>query len=238
MKKIVFYLSIVALGLIGACDTSQIDCVRASSNIISEDRDHKDFSGVIFNIVGDLMLTQGNEYSVSLEGPDNVIELTNTYVESDNLIIGTDNCFNGDYSLTVRITAPEYQLVSLVGIGSINTENPITGDMTSVEIVGIGEIEADFYVDTLFTSVSGTATIGYGGEVKKHQFQGAGDFVMNAFPLLTEKTFLNIAGIGDSYISVSDKLTVIITGEGNVYYQGTPTIESEIQGIGEIIDSN
>lgn len=238
MKKIFFYFTIISFAFISSCDTGQIDCIRASSTFITEERDHKDFSGVIFNNVGDLLLTQGNDFSVSLEGPDNVVELTKTYIENEILIIGTEHCFNGDYSLKVRITAPEYQLINLTGIGSINTQSPIQGKITSVEIVGIGEIEADFYVDTLYTSVSGTARIGYGGEVKNHQFSGSGDFTLNAFPLLTNKTFINIAGTGDGYVSASDKLTVVISGTGNVYYQGIPTIESEILGSGEIIDSN
>lgn len=239
MKNITFLIAIISLAIYSSCDTSDaLECIRASSTEITEIRDHKDFKGVIFNHVGDLFLTQGNDYSVSITGPDNVIELTKTDIENEYLIIGTDNCFNGDYDIKVEITAPEYQLISLYGVGKIKTVNPIEGDLLEVEISGIGEVEAEIYIDSLYTLASGTATIRYEGEVINHQFASAGEFTLNAFPLLTSETSLNISGTGDSQVSASDQLNIIISGAGNVFYKGNPDIDSTILGVGEIIESN
>ena len=239
MKNITFLITILSLAVYSSCDTSDsIECIRASQNITTESRDHQNFKGVYFNHVGDLYLTQGAEYSISITGPENVVELTNTYIDNENLIISTDEFFNGDYDLKIEITAPEYKLISMVGVGKIKTVNPIEGDLLEIEILGVGEVEATINMDTLYTLSSGTSTINYSGEVINHEFASAGDFSLNAFPLLTKKTSLNIAGTGDSKVSASDKLVVIISGVGNVYYKGDPDIELEIIGTGEIIDSN
>jgi len=239
MKKISLYLFLVPfLPFLFSCESKQIECIRTSSNIITETRDLKGFKGVVFNNVGDLFLTQGPGFSFKIEGPDNVVELTKTKIENELLIISTNDCFNGEYELTVKITAPDYNLINLSGIGRIESVGQIDGDVIQMELFGIGEIEADIYADTLFTTIAGTGDVTYGGEVLRHQLSCSGKFTLNSYPLETEHTFINLTGIGDSFVTANETLTVKIEGTGDVYYQGNPTIESEITGSGSIIDSN
>ena len=223
---------------LGSCETAQIECFRASTTIVSEDRDVKDFNGVIFNDVGDLIVSEGPTYSVNLEGPENVVELTQTTLENGLLVISTSSCFNGDYDFVIRVTAPNLEYLALAGIGKIETVGNIEGNYLQVDIFGIGQIEANIFVDTLRTTVSGTAEIDYGGIIDHHSFNSSGDFTMNAFPLETESTTLSFSGTGESFITAYQKLVVRLQGTGNVYYQGNPEIESEITGEGNIIDSN
>lgn len=238
MKKAAFYLAIIALGLIGACDTGQIECIRASTNIVSENRDPKDFNGVVLNSLGDIYLTQGSEYSFTIEGPENVVELIRSEVENELLVIGTTACFNGVYELSIEITAPEFKYINLDGVGNITVIDQIEGDILTMEIFGIGEIEARVNVDSLYTTIAGTGTVNYTGEALKHEFSSSGLFELNSYGLQTEHTDINLAGEGDCYVTALDKLDVVITGLGNVYYRGQPTVESDIQGTGAVIDSN
>ena len=238
MKKAAFYLVIIALGLIGACDTGQIECLRASTNIVTENRDPKDFKGVVFSSLGDIYLTQGSEYSFTIEGPENVVELITSEVENEVLVIGTTACFNGVYDLSIEITAPEFKYINLAGAGSITVVDQIEGDILAMEMFGIGEIEADVFVDSLYTTISGTGTVNYTGETLKHEVSSSGLFELNSYDLQTDHTDISIAGEGDCYVTVLDKLDVLITGQGIVYYKGQPTIDSDIQGTGEVIDSN
>ena len=121
MKNLIFKVSVlVIIVIIASCDSSnQIECIRASSNSITEDRDVKDYKGVALNVVGDLLLTQGPEYAFRIQGPDNVVALTTSKVENGVLVIGSESCFNGSYNLTIEITAPDFELISLSGIGKI-----------------------------------------------------------------------------------------------------------------------
>lgn len=240
MKKTFVYLvALFLFAVLVSCDTGQIECIRASDTVISETRDLKDFQGVVFNTSGDVILSQGADYAVSLEGPDNVLELTNTSVENGLLLIGTQNCFNGAYDITVRVTAPEYQLINMSGIGSLTTEGTISGDVIQLELLGIGEVDADFEADSLYTTISGQfSNISLGGAVKLHQIISSGNATVNAFPLTTEKTDVSLLGLGDSYVTADSALTVIIKGTGDVYYQGNPDIEKEILGEGDVIDAN
>jgi hypothetical protein len=238
MKKLIGYLFyIVSFSMLNSCSESD-PCHRASSNIITEERDVKDFKGVAFTSQGDIFLTQGPEYKVSIQGPDNVIGFTTSKVENELLVIHTDACFNGEFALKIEITAPEFTFLNLSGLGSITSVNDITGNVLVMELLGIGIVEADVYVDSLYTTISGNGTINYTGEVLRHELSSSGEFRLNAYTLLTDHTKINLTGIGDSYVLVNESLSVNISGTGKVFYQGDPTVEENITGTGEVIDDN
>ncbi len=239
MKKTNIYIFIIFVILFFvSCDSSELQCIRVSSNIISETRDVKDFKGVVFNNIGNLILTQGPEYSYTMSGPENVLDLTTTVVENGLLVIGADACFNGSYKVVVEITAPDYDLINLSGVGTIETVGKISGDIIEIEMFGIGDIGAEIVADTLITTISGTGKVSYTGSVIRHELSCAGKYELNSYGLVTEYTSISLTGIGDSYVMANKTLDVFIEGSGNVYYKGSPVIKSEITGTGSVIDKN
>jgi len=239
MKNSASYLIVLlVISIFASCDTSELKCVRASDNIIKENRDLTDFKGVVFNNWGEVYLTQGPEYSFTIQGPDNVVELSTAEIQNEMLIIGADVCFNGSYDLQVEITAPDYNYIGLIGGGKILSASTITTENISVEVFGIGDVALDVIADTLNTSITGQAKLTYKGNVNKHYLINSGDFVLNGYLLETEHTIINNNGTGTSYITASETLTVNIEGSGDVYYKGTPEIQSSIIGTGEIIETN
>jgi len=50
--------------------------------------------------------------------------------------------------------------------------------------------------------------------------------------------YITSTGIGDCEVNVIHILNVTISGVGNVYYKGNPTITSNITGLGQLIDVN
>lgn len=238
MKYSIYILGFVLVVIGSACETNDLSCIRASSNIVTVEREHENFRGIVFNEVADIVLTQAPDYSVKLTGPDNVVELTESFVDGEILIIGGDNCYNGNYGFTIEISAPEIQYVALAGIGRIQATDTLKSDVIQIEVFGIGEVEANFKVDTLYTSVSGTVDFFYGGEAYYHEITSTGDYDLNAFDLETQNTSIKFSGRGQNYVTVNENLAVEIIGAGNVYYKGNPTIESNISGEGQIIDDN
>jgi len=237
MKNFAFYLLIISLAFIFSCD-SDIKCIRASSNIVSETWDLKDFNGIIFNNWGDVYLTQGPEYSFKIEGPDNVLDFTTTEIESGILIIGSETCFNGDSDLKIEITAPEIYGINLVGGGKIISIGNLITDKMYIEAYGLGEIDVDIVADTLITSISGQVGLKYEGNVIRHELTSTGLFSLDGYALDTDHTYINISGEGDCYVTAFETLDVVISGNGNIYYQGEPDVQSDISGIGNVIDSN
>jgi len=228
---------LVAIVTFSSCD-EDIECDRVDSAMANEIRNISDFDGIAFNAIGDVYITQGSSYSFQIQGPENVVADLSTTVEDGLLVIGTTKCYNGNASVRIDITAPDLNRVGMLGVGKIYIEDTLTADNLVLELYGVGEIYAALDVDSLFTDVVGSGIIEYKGLAYSHVMRCSGELTLNSYDLQTTTSNFLITGIGDSYVTVANKLVVIITGNGNVYYKGDPIVESTISGNGNVINAN
>ena len=61
---------------------------------------------------------------------------------------------------------------------------------------------------------------------------------INAFDMKVGSCNITSTGVGNCEVYVINNLTVTITGVGDVYYKGSPTINSNITGLGNLINAN
>lgn len=242
MLKHSFYQLLLAVILLGAesCQTTDLDCVRASLTITTELRPLEDFVSVAIsaNVDAEVIVRQAQDFSFELTGPENVVELTSTQIEDGFLIVSSDGCFNGEDELTMVITAPDYEVINKSGAGKLSSGGSISVDKLQIDFLGTGEVETEIFADTLITNMAGNGVLDYTGEVHRHILNAYGIYTMNSFPLQADHVFINLIGEGDSFVTANETLTVFIEGHGNVFYKGKPVLQSDIVGTGEVIDAN
>lgn len=98
--------------------------------------------------------------------------------------------------------------------------------------------------DIMIPSITGIELAGIGDFVLSGtdqdeltiNFTGVGN--IEAFDLKVDTCYITSSGIGDCEVYVVKLLDVEITGIGKVYYKGSPTITSDITGLGQLIDAN
>ena len=66
--------------------------------------------------------------------------------------------------------------------------------------------------------------------------EGSGDFYGEQLPVNKAQVVLN--GSGNATVRVENELNIIINSRGNLYYYGIPQITAEINGSGDLINSN
>lgn len=239
MKNLFLILSFAAITFsLQSCNDDELSCIRAGSNNITEPRDLENFHSIVINTVGNLKITQGPEFDVKLTGPDNVVPLILTDVQNNVLNISSQNCFNGSYELVIEITAPDIRLISMAGVGNIETTNTIASEEVTIQLTGIGDVNATLNVEKVHTLISGQGTITYTGLADFHELICSGQFSLKSYDLITNHTSIRIIGSGDSEITANENLDVVIEGSGNVYYKGSPQINSNITGSGAVINAN
>jgi hypothetical protein len=80
----------------------------------------------------------------------------------------------------------------------------------------------------------GSADLSQGRYELAAELEGVGG--IDAEDLTTPLATVDISGVGDCYVTATDELNVIISGEGDVYYAGNPpVINSNITGNGNLI---
>jgi hypothetical protein len=108
---------------------------------------------------------------------------------------------------------------------SIESDEEIRFDITipsirSITLAGIGNFELSGYYEEELTI----------------NLTGVGD--VDAYGIRVGTCTIRSSGVGNCRVHVLDVLDVIISGIGNVYYRGNPTVTQSVTGLGQLIPAN
>jgi hypothetical protein len=111
-----------------------------SSKAASENRNlNTAFYGLILKSNARVVLTQGMEPSVRIEGDERSVTSVQTTIENGALIINGKN----DLPVIVYVTAGEISLIEVEGNGTIISNQPVYSDILLLKVVGSGTIRLD-----------------------------------------------------------------------------------------------
>ncbi len=194
----------------------------------------------IFLIAGCKLDSPGNLNVLKGEGP-----IVNKVVPLDSIEsiahIGVGNMYitHGD-TQKVTISAQQnildhilYSVDSHIfswGFDQNYTIDP-TSDSITVELVltrNISAIELDGYGNIIVGSIPQNSI--------RLIINGAGSILGYGIPV--NNCEVSILGNGNCQVDVSDTLTGIISGSGNIYYKGHPFINLPVIGVGSVLNSN
>jgi len=211
--------------------------ISYAAEAVSEKRDVGKFHSVEFRGHGVVYIAPGYDYEVRLEGEEALLKDYETVVDSGILIIKSDSWlkFWRKKPITVYVSMPHFRRLSVAGSVSIVGESTIYSDSLTLELTGSGEIELDVETKQLGSNISGSGEIRLRGSTKvfQHTISGSGD--LKALNLETERSDIKITGSGNCELSASNRLDVLISGSGTVFYRGDPrTVRQEVSGSGKV----
>jgi hypothetical protein len=196
------------------------------------------FSGIKVDLPVDVYITQGDDFSVEVEGKEDILDELDLDVNNDVWKIETDKCVRDVGNMKVYITMPTIKFLSIPGSGKIVGENEFIVDDIELKISGSGDIDIALDADDIEASIPGSGEIWMEGSADHLDFKISGSGDLNGFNLICEDVDVRISGSGDARVHVLDNLYVNITGSGDVYYKGNPSIDSTISGSGDLVDAN
>lgn len=216
-------------------------CLRVfSSSFVPDSKEIRNpgkFSRISLALAAKVYLVQGSECRLEIEANDNELEKIKTEVKNGKLNIGTKSWASGPKgSVTIKITMPELEGLSVAGSGSIVADSRFDCEELDLDISGSGAIKMkNLSVQELDAAITGSGHIKLNGEPAADELSltitGSGDFSSEG--LRIEEVKITITGSGSAKVHVVRKLTTNITGSGNVYYQGDPMINANSTGSGK-----
>jgi hypothetical protein len=212
----------------------------ADSNRVTETRDVRSVRRVSLNGVGVLVITQGDDESLTIEADEQVMPRITTRVEDGTLLIGlesgswwqrlTDAMKKIRYDLSVR----EITGITLAGTGKIEASG-ILAERLDLAVSGAGKLRVDALKATdLSVVVSGAGSCETSGSVENQDVKitGAGGYKAPDLKSCCAKTLLS--GTGSITVNVEETLDAIVSGAGSIKYHGEPTVFQRIPGVGSI----
>lgn len=240
-SKILLAISILSIITLSGCfddDNNLFGCYKATGPISTAELDIADFDGINLAMDARVILIQGEEQKVIVEGKSDIIDEIDLDVHNGVWKIETVPCVRNVGNLTFTITMPVLSEAHVSGSGEIFGDNVFVENDIEFSVSGSGEIDMAVEADDLDVVISGSGEIkleGFADELDA-SISGSGD--INAFDLPVRVADINIAGSGDVEVNVSDLLDVRITGSGDVLFKGNPILDISIVGSGDVIDAN
>jgi hypothetical protein len=208
-----------------------------SGDTIKEVRNVDQFSGVSLAISANVFLTQGPVQKVEVEGDKTSLEEIETEVNNGTLKIHTKDMFHGNFGkVSVYITVPAINALTVSGSGDITANSDINSDELDLNISGSGSIRfSALSAGEVSANITGSGNI----EVSAGQARSDLEVVVTGSGSLSAEGFsaakadVTITGSGSAKIWAVEELETNITGSGNVAYKGNPLVNANSTGSGK-----
>lgn len=206
-----------------------------------ETREVASFTKISFRSSGKVYVKQGSPQRVEIEGSAEVLEKIKTEVDDGKLSIGPESnwnwSFGDDDKVTVYITVPNIESLSVSGSGDIVAQTKITSSNLKLNVSGSGSMQAEIDAADVDADVSGSGDMDLKGKCKSFNtdISGSGKVILNA--TIAGEAEFDISGSGKVEASGSSQsVDAEITGSGKVLASNlvTDTCKVRISGSGDI----
>lgn len=235
MKK--FYSAIlIAFAVV---TSSSCEKVIGKGPIVTETRTTREFSEIEFSVPGNIRFLQSAQTEITIEAQRNIIDVIETYVSGTELRVKVRDNTNirSHEEITVTVRAPSVHTIALKGSGNLDIPGNFNPENGRLSISGSGNVLVSS-VDTkdLSLSISGSGNIEILGGKASHEdihISGSGD--VNLLGVEANTVKVQTSGSGTTRVFVNDELDAKISGSGDVFYKGTPSVNANISGSGRVV---
>jgi len=217
--------------------------MTGDGNVISRDLsgllESGTFTKVSIEGIGNVRLVQGNTYSIQVTTDANLLEYLTLKFENDTLRLGIRYGVNISHytKLDYVLILPELTDLHVSGAADVESVGTFSEDALSIRSSGTATINFAATCLQMAVNISGTANITLTGTANTLDYDSSGVGEFDAFEFPVQNAELNISGTGNAKIYVNNRLNVVISGLGTVYYKGSPVITQNITGLGSINQS-
>jgi hypothetical protein len=231
----------IALALtvsLGSCRHFMGKRIHGNGNIKTEDRSVSSFKNVDVSGAAKVMVSQGDQHSVKVEGDENLLQYIEVEQEGDKIRIKERPGFNLQPSGDIRVyvTAPVFNNIDASGasdiIGQTKISNP---EEMKMHISGAGNIKMELDAPRLTFRMSGAGSIYIKGQTKELELEMSGAGSAHFYDLLSENTRVSLSGVGSAEVYASVKLDASVSGVGSIDYKGNATdVNQHVSGVGSV----
>jgi len=216
------------------------DVIGGSGSVVTEDRPVSDFNRVSLTGVGEVIIAQGEEESLTVRADDNIMRYIKTEVKNGTLILGfTDEVKNKRIRPSKRIkfnlSVKDVTGLDISGAGDVNVASLDT-DRLEIVVGGAGDVSlSSLTAEELVVHLNGAGHVELAGQVAEQNVKINGFGAYQAAKLESQTAIVGVNGAGSATLWATDTLDVRIPGAGNVTYYGHPNVTKKITGVGTII---
>ena len=211
--------------------------IVGSGIVIEEERSNSDFTEVEVSGEFTINFTKDSNFSVLINGDNNVLPFVNTHVDGNVLKISSDeNVQISNANIEINISLPE--LTRFVSQGNViaTSTNKLSGNVLTVDANGESYVDFILQINYLTVNIQGTGAALFKGTAKECFLDLSGNVAFTSNLMEVSDLELNKEGNVEATVYTSEKLVISSKGAGDIYCYGNPEyIEQDIKGNGKLI---
>ena len=195
-------------------------------------------SSINLNFPATVRIQQGPAQQIQITAQEEIFDALTKTVNNGVWNINLPGSW-GYTSATINIILPQLVELKTTSTGDIKVadffNNPAPLRLSSTST---GDIYFNGEAPTMIVEMEGTGDIELVGRTENLSvdIEGMGD--LNAYDLQAEIATVIANDMGSAEVRVQRTLDATITDLGDIYYKGTPVIDSNISGSGKLVDAN
>jgi hypothetical protein len=210
--------TVVMFAVLVACNEFDVrqdgDSTRGSGVSVTELRRVTSFATVELAGANTVTVRVGPPQSVAVTADDNLVDHVSTTVRDGRLLISDDGSFTSRTPMTVAVSVPALDGVTLSGEGTVAIDGVAATDFIAT-LSGTGTLTASGSVDRLTAVLTADGTI---------ELQG----------LAAQDVIARLEGTGTISLRATSTLDATLTGTGSIVYSGSPSVTAHNTGTGSI----
>lgn len=186
------------------------------------------------NLACEVTLIQGDKPSLNITGDEDA--LSEIYFKSfgDKLVIKTHLHHQHKDDVKITLTVPDINEFSISGVVDLVTPSTINFNNFSLEVSGVADLDMKIKSQKFNLDASGVLKGEIAGEAKEVKIDISGVGHLYASNLISTNCEVDISGMGDAEINVSEELEASVSGMGKISYAGHPRVNANTSGFGRI----
>jgi hypothetical protein len=189
--------------------------VKGSGNVVSEKRNVAEFTAIEAGGAFLVEIAAGKEFSVTVEGDDNLLPMVTTKVNGKTLELSSEKNFSTRNRIKVVITAPKIEEIDASGASRF-------------DVTGIDN-------ENITVEMSGAAKVTLNGKAKSLVVDMGGASRLDALQMTAENATVDGGGASSAKVNATGELKVDVGGASRVRYAGTPkNIYKKTSGVASV----
>jgi len=218
------YLTLISLclAIAGSVNCQIRKTVYGDHNVIKKERTAGVFTGITTSSAIDVILSQGDKNTITVEADKNLHEYIVTEIKNGTLNVYADANIRDAEMRRVHVTMKDIDYVSSTSAGDVIGITPVKAGSLKLSASSAGDIKLEVYTQTLDVNGSSAGDITLSGETGflDANLSSAGD--LNAYDLKAVKADVSVSSSGDADIYVTDELRARASSAGSINYKGDP----------------
>jgi hypothetical protein len=180
-----------------------------------------DFTGIKTSSIIEVVLTQGDSCSVSIETADIAQNNVKTEVKDGVLVLSAAGV-NNTGEIRALVTVKNLRSLEVDGTSSVKTTNQLITDSLVIDAAGASGTRLDVKAAVISAKVAGASQVKLLGTADRLYGKVSGASALKAYQLSTVNADVETSGASSAHVSASASLKADASGASEIHYTGNP----------------